>query len=46
MQGQENSSAQPGGVADGGNIMSTPEWGRKWSFFSPHFSFDLKTVAQ
>ena len=26
--------------------MSTPEWGRKRSFSPPHFSFDLKTVAQ
>ena len=42
MPGQENSSAQPGGGADGGSMMSTQERQR---FFCLHFYFDYKTVA-
>ena len=45
MEGQENSSAQPGGGTDDGSMTSTQERQRS-SFPPPHFSFDYKTVAR
>ena len=45
MLGQENSSAQPGGVADDGNLTSTQAGGRRFSFTCPLFSFDYKTLT-
>ena len=42
MEGQENSSAQPGGEVDDGSMLSTPERHRK----SSPLSLDYKTIAQ
>ena len=44
MEGQENSSAQPGGRADDGSMTSTQERQRS-SSPPPDFSVDYKTVA-
>ena len=44
IQGQENSSAQPGVGADDGGMISTQR--ERNSSLPPHFSFDYKTVAQ